>query len=402
MLSQIRKTAKKYTRRVLQGVHGNKKSSKEEDEKEFSLMFTRFQDIEKNLRQFHEHVEGYSTALRDSCALQANISGDLLYFFDAQSQNRVHADKYHDICTKMHLQRWAELSKTLNDHVLTPLEKHLQLFPTVKEMVKKRKRKLTDVQSYRRQVLSMTKSGKSKNAEKFKKKSEKLSQAEAVFQRIHNDLINILDSYDKSKEDLLVQYTYTIMHAQHDFLDGASNDTKPLKDISELFKKNSEERTKQIEDRLSQMVELFKRGEYASDAAIPDEHLVPTKNSHGRSRTRSLSPMATDSSRRLGTSTAELRTYLNSPMDTSRPFETLHRMWAPSAEVYQEMKLKGDSTGGKCEVVYPFEGEEENELQIEAGDVISVLERRDGGWWLGTLQGVKGLFPCNHVRPHFS
>eukprot|EP00954_Amorphochlora_amoebiformis_P020448 1339479-Amorphochlora_amoeboformis.AAC.2 len=156
MLSSLKKTAKKYTRRVLQGVHQSKDGN-QQSEKEFAQMVARFDDIEKNLRQFYDHIQAYVSALRGfgsdlgghlpfeylgltcpihcesySCTLQANISGDLLYFFDAKSNNRVHADKYHTICTKMHVTRWTE------------------------EMVKKRKRKLTDVQSYRRQVTGDT------------------------------------------------------------------------------------------------------------------------------------------------------------------------------------------------------------------------------------------------------
>ncbi|XP_035696475.1 hemicentin-1-like isoform X1 [Branchiostoma floridae] len=48
-------------------------------------------------------------------------------------------------------------------------------------------------------------------------------------------------------------------------------------------------------------------------------------------------------------------------------------------------------------VLYPYLAIEENELQLEIGDVIEVLEGEDGGWCLGYLRGRIGLFPSNYV-----
>ncbi|GAB5357476.1 hypothetical protein AAMO2058_000378100 [Amorphochlora amoebiformis] len=427
MLSSLKKTAKKYTRRVLQGVHQSKDGN-QQSEKEFAQMVARFDDIEKNLRQFYDHIQAYVSALRDSCTLQANISGDLLYFFDAKSNNRVHADKYHTICTKMHVTRWTELSRSLQESVLDPLKEHLELFPTVKEMVKKRKRKLTDVQSYRRQVLSLAKTAKTKNPEKFKKKQEKLSQAEAIFQRIHGDLVEVLDSYDKSREDLLVGYTWKIMHAQRTFLQNSHQDTIPLKATSEVFKKTAKEKTRQVVDRLSELVELFKGGEYASDYAnLPSTSNftdVEGSNSGETSRSRGASPARkSPKSKQASKFKEDLQCYLNPPFDTNLAFELRHRMYAPNDTQYLASKedeavvfgLKPDIIEVKYptkselfhqevvdreEAVYSFKSSMIGELSFSAGDEIEVLERRESGWWIGRLKnGESGSFPCNYTRP---
>lgn len=41
----------------------------------------------------------------------------------------------------------------------------------------------------------------------------------------------------------------------------------------------------------------------------------------------------------------------------------------------------------------------EDELTIEEGDMITILERDDSGWWKGTNQRTKktGLFPYNYA-----
>jgi hypothetical protein len=57
-------------------------------DQEFQETVDRFQDLEKNLKAFHDHVEAYVASVRNTCSLQSNVSGDLLYFFDAKSNNR--------------------------------------------------------------------------------------------------------------------------------------------------------------------------------------------------------------------------------------------------------------------------------------------------------------------------
>ncbi len=39
-----------------------------------------------------------------------------------------------------------------------------------------------------------------------------------------------------------------------------------------------------------------------------------------------------------------------------------------------------------------------DELSIRTGDVIREVRQMDGGWWEGTLNGRRGLFPDNFVK----
>ena len=38
------------------------------------------------------------------------------------------------------------------------------------------------------------------------------------------------------------------------------------------------------------------------------------------------------------------------------------------------------------------------QLSFQKGDVITVTQSIEGGWWEGTLRGVTGWFPSNYVR----
>lgn len=46
---------------------------------------------------------------------------------------------------------------------------------------------------------------------------------------------------------------------------------------------------------------------------------------------------------------------------------------------------------------FSFKGENNDELCFRKGDVITVTQREDGGWWEGTLSDKTGWFPSNYV-----
>lgn len=51
--------------------------------------------------------------------------------------------------------------------------------------------------------------------------------------------------------------------------------------------------------------------------------------------------------------------------------------------------------------IYDYIGENNDELCLKKGDVITVTQTPEGGWFEGTLRGMTGWFPCNYVEPIF-
>ncbi|CAI2174159.1 743_t:CDS:2 [Funneliformis geosporum] len=49
-------------------------------------------------------------------------------------------------------------------------------------------------------------------------------------------------------------------------------------------------------------------------------------------------------------------------------------------------------------VEYDYEARESDELSLDKGAVVTVLEQGDEGWWKGDLNGKIGTFPSNHVK----
>merc|ERR1712137_1440725 len=51
----------------------------------------------------------------------------------------------------------------------------------------------------------------------------------------------------------------------------------------------------------------------------------------------------------------------------------------------------------KCRALYPYDPVEPDELTLNEGDVIEIIEQ-DGDWWKGLLNGAESLFPANYVE----
>lgn len=54
----------------------------------------------------------------------------------------------------------------------------------------------------------------------------------------------------------------------------------------------------------------------------------------------------------------------------------------------------------KAKVIYEYKAENPDELHLNVGDVIVVLDQNleDVGWWKGDLNGKIGVFPDNFVE----
>ncbi|XP_061464561.1 nostrin [Rhineura floridana] len=58
----------------------------------------------------------------------------------------------------------------------------------------------------------------------------------------------------------------------------------------------------------------------------------------------------------------------------------------------------GDSVCGMCMALYDYHAEREDELCLNKGDMIAIHEKEEDGWWYGSLNGEKGIFPATYVK----
>ncbi|CAK6976951.1 CD2-associated protein [Scomber scombrus] len=83
------------------------------------------------------------------------------------------------------------------------------------------------------------------------------------------------------------------------------------------------------------------------------------------------------------------------------------------ANLVQRMSTIGIPTGGflpqppapakkpkkrQCKVMFDYQPQNEDELELKIGEIIDIIEEVEEGWWNGFFNGKSGLFPSNFVK----
>ncbi|XP_060033744.1 nostrin isoform X2 [Erinaceus europaeus] len=53
---------------------------------------------------------------------------------------------------------------------------------------------------------------------------------------------------------------------------------------------------------------------------------------------------------------------------------------------------------GLCKALYSFQARQDDELNLEKGDIVTIHNKKEEGWWFGSLNGKKGHFPAAYVE----
>lgn len=49
-------------------------------------------------------------------------------------------------------------------------------------------------------------------------------------------------------------------------------------------------------------------------------------------------------------------------------------------------------------VLYPYTAQDEGQLNLDLGDVVTLIEKRGNGWWKGKIKDKEGWFPGSYVE----
>ncbi|XP_014815913.1 PREDICTED: SH3 domain-containing kinase-binding protein 1 isoform X4 [Calidris pugnax] len=83
--------------------------------------------------------------------------------------------------------------------------------------------------------------------------------------------------------------------------------------------------------------------------------------------------------------------------------ESVGKKLPPATATQEPTKIEVDSrtkTKEYCKVIFPYEAQNDDELTIREGDVVTLISKDciDVGWWEGELNGRRGVFPDNFVK----
>ncbi|XP_032670452.1 uncharacterized protein LOC116843802 [Odontomachus brunneus] len=79
-------------------------------------------------------------------------------------------------------------------------------------------------------------------------------------------------------------------------------------------------------------------------------------------------------------------------------FEASEREGADSVIKAQSPSQQGDAWRMEAIVEYNYVAQEDDELTLRKGDIITEIKMMLGGWWEGTLRDKRGMFPDNFVK----
>ncbi|XP_029902972.1 CD2-associated protein [Myripristis murdjan] len=99
------------------------------------------------------------------------------------------------------------------------------------------------------------------------------------------------------------------------------------------------------------------------------------------------------------------------------PFQSQRREKSAGnvANLVQRMSTIGIPTGGfqphtqppaprkklkkrQCKVLFDYQPQNEDELELKVGEILEITEEVEEGWWSGSINGKSGLFPSNFVK----
>lgn len=55
-------------------------------------------------------------------------------------------------------------------------------------------------------------------------------------------------------------------------------------------------------------------------------------------------------------------------------------------------------SNNRYKALYSFQARQDDELNLEKGDIVTLHEKKEEGWWFGSLKGKKGHFPAAYVE----
>ena len=58
----------------------------------------------------------------------------------------------------------------------------------------------------------------------------------------------------------------------------------------------------------------------------------------------------------------------------------------------------GDNAAEKCVVTCSYDAENDDELSLSVGDIVTVISRDESRWWMVDLDGHTGLFPSGFME----
>lgn len=352
------------------------------------------------------------------------VAAAVMGFYNQDAPQHREAQAWTSLMYKEHDRLFEQFHATVSGSVHASVAAHVALFPRVRELAEKRKRKLTDVDAYRRQ-LRHAKEKRRQDPEVVRHKEEKLRAAEGVYARLDRDLTKLCGAYEAYKSTMLNEQLAALAAAQSALFEGVGSQVaSQLAPVAEGFASGVDLATS-LPAMTAAFVRLLDEDSHTENLGAAAEGnlgvpepvsplLVPTAGHHGISgplarhterapfekpfaqRHQEMAP-ASDavSTDRAGTAARGLASESGGSREPAFLGRVKDSMVPPGGDV--GVTALEPQPAGFVTAMYDRGEAGEEELDFSYGDVITVVSTDPSGWWYGELNGVRGLFPANYT-----
>lgn len=316
---------------------------------------------------------------------------------------------------------WQDLGHKMTDQVLIPLNTYQGQFPEMRKKIEKRGRKLVDYDGQRHSFQALQ-SSKKREEVKIGRAKEQLEEAKRTFAVFNAELNEELPSLYDSRLPFFITNLQTLFSAEQVFHSELSKVHGELESIIDKLAKESSGRTSSSHYRRSspptQMLSSpgsnslnstenvgsrgsrLGRTEQDEDNTSPfHDHHHNNQNDHDNYSKQSGGIIAG------GTGAGGLKDY--------EPVEVGAQVGEITTTTPTNNGAGGATTDNlppgvlyRVRATYKYQAEDEDELSLEVGDTVQVIEYEDPeeqeeGWLMGIKEatGRQGLFPANFTRP---
>ncbi|XP_032786096.2 myc box-dependent-interacting protein 1 isoform X2 [Daphnia magna] len=343
---------------------------------------------------------------------------------------------------------WQDLGHKMTDQVLIPLNTYQGQFPEMRKKIEKRGRKLVDYDGQRHSFQALQSSKKREEA-KISRAKEQLEEAKRTFAVFNAELNEELPSLYDSRLPFFITNLQTLFSAEQVFHSELSKVHGELESIIDKLAKESSGRTSSSHYRRSspptQMLsspgsnslnspENVGRGSRLGRSEQDEDSTInsPFHDHHHNDNDDSMNYKQTGGGLKdyepveVGAQVAEIATsptnngaaattngVNKSPPSSGgpgAPSRTTNQR--PGVEELYDIPI-GATTDNlppgvlyRVRATYKYQAEDEDELSLEVGDTVQVIEYEDPeeqeeGWLMGIKEatGRQGLFPANFTRP---
>uniref|UniRef100_A0A8D1WC85 Nostrin n=1 Tax=Sus scrofa TaxID=9823 RepID=A0A8D1WC85_PIG len=171
-----------------------------------------------------------------------------------------------------------------------------------------------------------------------------------------------------------------------------------LSDYFEEDPKNAMSKERQVSSLKSKLSRLQKDIEKASQDQEGLERMLRAYTSHS-------SFSDTESQKNTAALIDEQQTH--SSVKISRPFLMKRLENVVGGASCEGQRIPSSSSAasgvtqvgnGLCKALYSFQARQDDELNLEKGDIVTIHKKKEEGWWFGSLKGKRGHFPAAYVE----